>query len=171
VWTEHRPDVVLVRLEGHELGPEQVLSAEPCCPVPQHRLEPDLGDEEPIGGAEALDPVVVGVEEVGELLAAQALHGQDRAVLDELRRRCLLDGLLEPDGAERLHGALVEGGRTGVDGGAAVALDEQVRHAVVGEQDRGGQPDQAAADDQHRHVALGHVAHRALWVSAERKSV
>lgn len=43
-----------------------------------------------------------------------------------------------------------------MDGGAGMALDEQMIHVVPGEQDGSGQADQAPADDEHGDVTLRH---------------
>ncbi len=108
------------------------------------------------GRAQPFDAVVVRAVEAGELPAAQAVDRDDGAVLDEFARRRGLDRVLQADAAEDFHRALVEGGGARVDRRAPMPLDQQVRHAMGGEQHRCGQPDQAAADDQDRNFLLGH---------------
>ena len=45
-----------------------------------------------------------------------------------------------------------------MDGGARMTLDHQVVDAMLGEKQRGRQPDEAAADDQDRYFLVGHGA-------------
>jgi hypothetical protein len=59
--------------------------------------------------------------------------------------------------------------RAGMDRGAGVALDRQRRHTVVAEQHRGGQVDQAAADDQDRDFLVGHGATLARAHKAQKR--
>jgi hypothetical protein len=61
----------------------------------------------------------------------------------------LEDRRLEPDPAIGLHRADVEIARARVDRGAGVLLDDLRGDAVMPEERRRRQPDQAAADDQH----------------------
>jgi hypothetical protein len=104
----------------------------------------------------ALDALV----EVGhvrrELAAGERLHGVDPAprVVHPQRRRAR--GLLEAELPEDLHRADLEVARAGVDRGAGMALDRQGRDAVVAEQRRGREPDQAAADDEDGDVRVLH---------------
>src|SRR4029077_10064784 len=68
----------------------------------QDGLEADLGDEEPRRWADRFDALVDEAEVPVELLAAEALDRDDRAVLDELPGRGLLDLLLPPSRPVRL---------------------------------------------------------------------
>ena len=118
-----------------------------------------------------LDSFVDEAEVPVELVAAEAVDGDDRAVLDELPRGGLLDLLLQTDCAVRLHGALVDEGGPRVDGCAAVALEDERGHAVMAEEHRGRQPDQTAADDQDRDLFVGHLRlHRSLAEDPRRRA-
>src|SRR4029453_5742987 len=100
----------------------------------QHRLQADLGDEQPRARAELLDALVDVLEVVLELLAAEALDGDDRTVLDELSRGRLCDLLLDPDRAVVLHRPLVHECCPRVDRRADVALDDERRDAPSAEE-------------------------------------
>ena len=93
---------VVVAVHDHGLGGVLDLHTEPLRGAGEHGLEPDLGDEEPRRRADVLDALVDEAEVPVQLLAAEALDGQDRAVLDELRCGRLLDLLLQADRAIRL---------------------------------------------------------------------
>ena len=86
---------VLVLREAGQLGREEMLGAERGGAGAQHRLEPDLGDEQTRGGAQAFDAVVERAVEAGELASAQRIDRDDRAILDELPRRRFLDRRLD----------------------------------------------------------------------------
>ena len=118
----------------------------------QDRLEADLRDEEPPARADVLDALVDRPEVPVELLAAEALDGDDRSVLDELAAGRVLDLALEPDRAVGLHRALADQRRARMDGGSPMALDDEGRHPARAEEDGRRQPDKAAADDQDGDV-------------------
>src|SRR5262249_50398557 len=61
----------------------------------------------------------------------------------------------------------------GVDRGAAVALDEEMADAVAREQQRNGEPDQAAARHQHGNFLLGHrlLLSRTAAASCKRRTL
>ena len=122
----------------------------------QHRLEPDLRDEDPRRRTDLLHPFVDEAEVPVELLATEALDRHDRAVLDELPRSGLLDLLLQADGAIRLDRALVDERCPRVDRSAAMALEDERGHAVMAEKHRRGKTDEAAAHDQHGNVFVHH---------------
>ena len=149
--------MVVAGLERHQVGAEQVFRAEGSGPLAEDRLQPDLGDEQPVRGTQALHPVVVRPVEIREFLPAQALHGDDGAALAELPGCDLLHLLLQPDGTEDLHGPLVERGGAGMDRGAGMALDDKMRHPVAGEQDGCGQAYQAAACHKNLSATFSHA--------------
>ena len=153
---QHGDDARIVLLEARHLRRIVVLGPELARPLAQHRLEPDLRDEQPRGGAQALHPLVEGAVEAGELPAAQGIDGNDGAVLDELPLGSGLHRLLQADAAEDLHRALVKRGRARVDRRAPVPLDQHVPDTVRRQQHRGGQPDKAAAHHQHGNFLIGH---------------
>src|SRR5262245_21178964 len=101
----------------------------------QDRLEPDLRDEQPWGGAQRLVALVDVAEVVLELLAGQALDRDDRAVLLELVVRRLDDLSFDAETAVDLDRSLVEHRRPWVDRRSGVALDGQGRDAFRGEQE------------------------------------
>ena len=94
---DDRRDAVVVLLDRRRLRRVLDARAESLRRAEQHRLEPDLRDEEPRRRADVLDALVDEAEVPVELLAAEALDGDDRAVLDELPRGRLLDLRLEAD--------------------------------------------------------------------------
>ncbi len=147
----------VVLLDGGGLRRVPDLRSEAFRGAEQDGLEPDLRDEDPLRGAEVLHAFVDEAEVPVELLPAEAVDGHDRAVLDELPRGRLLDLLLQADGAIRLHRALVDERGPRVDRGAAVALEDERRDAVMSEEHRCRQPDEAAADDQDGNVFVGHL--------------
>ena len=69
------------------------------------------------------------------------------------------------DRAVRLDRALVDESSPRVDRRAAMPLENERRHAVMTEEDRGRQPDEAAADDQNGNVFVRHLASRAEFLS------
>ena len=147
--TQPDDDSPLVLREARHLRGVVMIGAELAGPLAQHRLEPDLRDEQPRSRTQALDPLVERAIEAGELLPAQGIDGNDGAVLDELALGGRLHRLLQPDAAEDLHRALVKRGRARVDRRAPVPLDEHVGDTVRRQQHGGGQPDEAAANHQH----------------------
>ena len=127
-----------------------MIGAELAGPLAQHRLQPDLRDEQPRGRAEALDPLV-------ELAMKQASSFPLKVSTDMIapfwtnsRSSGRLHRLLQPDAAEDLHRPLVKRGRARMDGRRApVPLDEHVGDTVRRQEHGGGQPDEAAANHQH----------------------
>jgi hypothetical protein len=120
-----------------------------------HRLEPDLRDEEPRRRAEVLDTLVDVAEVPVELLAAEGLDRDDRAVLLELFLRGRKHVVLDPRGAERLDRPLQEHRGTRVDRRSRMTLHDEVLDAEAREEQRQRQPDEAAADDQNRDLLVG----------------
>ena len=66
------------------------------------------------------------------------------------------DLLLEADASPQLDRALEEERRARVDRRPRMPLHDERRDAVVREEERGREPDEAAADDQDRDFALHH---------------
>lgn len=110
---EHRDDAVVALLERDQVRAEPVLSAVLDCPLAKDRLQPHLREEQPVGGAQAFDALVVRAIEVRQLLAAQALDGDDRSALLELARGRFRHLSPHSDGAEDLHRPLMERGSAG----------------------------------------------------------
>jgi len=152
--------VVGVLLETDELGAVVQVRAElPGAPVKQ-RFEALLGDEEAPARAVGFEPGVDVGHEERELAAGERFDEVDPAVGAELRAARLEDRRLEADPAVGLHRADVEIARARVDRGAGVLLDHGRTHAVMAEERRRRQPDEASADDQH--VAGPDVPHGRL---------
>ncbi len=147
---------VVVLLEEDGLGCMLDTRPEPRSGAGQDRLEPDLRHEHARRGADVLDALVDEAEVPVELLPAEAVDGHDRAVLDELARGGLFDRLLQADRAVGLDRALADERGSRVDRRAAVPLEHERRNAVVAQEDRSRQPDEAAADDQDRNVFARH---------------
>jgi hypothetical protein len=156
VGTDHRDNVAVAGLEGHQVGAEQMLRTEVAGALAEDRLKPDLGDEQPVGRAQAFHPVVVRPVEVRQFLPAQALHGDDGAALPEFPGRGLFHLPLQPNGTEDLHCPLVERGGAGMDRGARVALNDKMRHPIAGQQNGRGQADEAAAHHEDLSVTFRH---------------
>jgi hypothetical protein len=95
-----------------------------------------------------------------EFLTGQRLHGHDRSVRLELLVGPVPNHVLDADAAEDLHRALVDERSTGVDGGSAIALDDQRRYVVLAEKRGRGQAGQAPSDDQHRDFPVNHACPR-----------
>ena len=148
-------DAAGVLLERNQLGCVAHRRAELFGARANERLQALLGHEQ-TGRRTDRGDAVVEVGDIGrDLPAGERLDGVDAAVRIEL----LLGGgphpVFEPDGTEHLKGAQMKMPGARMDGGAVVTLDRQVRHAVPGEECRGGQPDQAAADDED--IGLDHA--------------
>jgi len=102
-----------------------------------------------------LHALVEVAEEERHVLGGQALDRDDRAVLPELLLRGGVDFLLDPGASKDLHRALVEGRGAWMDRRPAVPFDQEMGHAGRGEEQRGGQPHEAAAHHEHGNLALG----------------
>src|SRR5690606_32025460 len=96
--------------------------------------------------------------EVLQFLTAEALDGDDGAVLLEVLCGRLFDDVLHAGVTEDFHGALVEGGGSGMNGGSAMFLDDQIRYAVVGEEEGCGEADEASSNNQYGCVVGGNFA-------------
>ena len=144
-----------VLLERNKLGCIAHRRAELFGARANERLQALLRHEQS-GGRTDRGDALVEVGDIGrDLPAGERLDGVDAAVRIEL----LLGGsphpALQSDGAQHLEGAQMKMPGTRMDGGAVVTLDRQVRHAVPGQECRGGQPDQAPADD--KDIRLDHA--------------
>jgi hypothetical protein len=134
----------------------------------QDRLEGVLGDEQPPRRAELLHPGVQ-IAHVGRGHAAfDRLHRADPAVREVVLLRFTLDGLLESDAPQQLERPQLEVTGAGADRGAAVTLDGERRHAVMGKEQRSGETDQAAADDQNGDLVSMLEIHAANPMSDRR---
>ena len=143
--------------QRHDLVPfEHLRAGLPRAPA-QDRLESRLGDEQPAARAERFDAGIEAADDVRELLAGQAVHGDDRAFGEELLLRLAPDLILDAGEAEQLQGAQVKMRRARNRRAAAQPLDHQRGDAVLGEKHRGRQADQAAAGNQHRNLFAGRV--------------
>ena len=146
-------DAVLVLLEPDRVDPVAQLRAELERPFAQQGLERVLVEEQAVRGAEALDPLVDVGDVDRELAAGERLDRVDPAARVVGAQRRLACRVLEPDLAQDLHRAQLEVPGAGVDRGTRVALYGERPHAVMAEEHRGGQPDEAAADDRgHRSL-------------------
>ena len=114
-----------------------------------------LVDEQAYGGAELLDPGVQVGEVARDLAAGERLDVVDAAVRVVLLLTPAADRLLEPGRPQDLDRAQLEVTRARVDRRAGVPLDGQATDPVEPQEQRGRQPDEAAADDQD----IGVVAH------------
>ena len=74
--------------------------------APEHRFQPDLGDEAALGRTQMLHALVEVAEEERHVLGGQALDRDDRAVLPELLLRGGVDFLLDPGASKDLHRAV-----------------------------------------------------------------
>ena len=147
-----RDHAVGVLLERDDLAGVFEPRAERGCMTLQDRLEPDLRDEEPRRRAQVLDALVDLAEVPVELLPAERLDRHDRAVLDELGGGGLLDLRLQAEAAVDLDAALAHERRPRMNRGAGMPLDDERRNAAGRQEQRGREPDQAAADDQDRRL-------------------
>ena len=154
-------DPVVVLREVDKLGIETDVGAVLTGPVAQDGFETDLGDEQARRRAQVLDTGVVVRLEIRQFLSGEGLHRHDRALLDELEIRSGLNLLVNPDGTEDLHGALVEGRGARVDGRSGVPLDYETVDAVRAEQSGRGEADQAPAHDEYGFSYLRHSASKA----------
>ncbi len=134
----------------------------------EDRLESALSDEQAAARAEGVvDPDVETGDDVGELAARQRVHADDRALREELLRRSRRHLLLDARRPEQLDRAQVEVSSARHGRTAAQPLDHERRHAVLGEEHGGREPDKAPAGDHDALVALGHV--RTLAQSGARR--
>ncbi len=157
-----------VLLEGGQLGVETEVAAFGGMPQ-QHRLQVVLAAQAPRGGAESGQPPAgVDLPEQPLLLAAgQRLGLQDAVVVGE-HRRCRPDVLLDPRGAEQLHGAEVVAAPARMPGGLGVPLHQQVRHAEPAEEEGRRQPHQGTAHDQDRDPVRHLCVHQLCSIRAGR---
>ena len=137
----------------------------------ENGLEADLRHEQAWCGAQVLDAFVDRAEVPGELLAAERLDRDDRAVLDELGGGRGLDLRLQAERPEQLDRALADERRTRVDRRSRVTLDDQRRDALRREEHGGREADQTAPDDDDRDVGFRHLAAHASIVAADRAGV
>jgi hypothetical protein len=145
-------DAVGVLLDPDRLLPVEHLGAGGFGAAAQDRLEPGLGDEQPPAGAERIDALVEARDDVGELLAGERIHDDQRAFRLELLARLLAHLVLDPGRAEHFERAHVEERSARKLRAAAQALHRERGNSVLGEEHRGRQADQAAAGDQYGHV-------------------
>ena len=135
------------------LALDQFRAEEHLCPEllragTQHRLQSDLGDEEPLRRAQLAHPLVEVADMPRQLFPDERLDGHDRPVGLELRVRALAHLILDARAAEDLHRALHDERGTRMDGRAGVALDDQRFDSVTAQKHCRGHADQAAAGDQ-----------------------
>ena len=155
-FTDDRQDAVVAALERGQLLAPFDRGAELLRAAVQERLEADLCHEQSSRRAQVLDALVDVAEVVLELLAAEALDRDDRAVLDEFALRGGDDLVLEADGAVELDRALVEERGARVDRSAGMPLDDERLDAVPAQEEPRREPDEAPADDQNGDFAVGH---------------
>ncbi len=102
-------DTVGVLHEADDLAPLDHLRPDRLRTLAQDRLESPLRDEEaPAGAQRVVDADVQTGDDVGELLARQRVHADDRAFGEELLLGLRLHLVLDPRSAEELDGAEME---------------------------------------------------------------
>jgi hypothetical protein len=151
------------------LDPDRLVAVEHLCAgrfgaAAQDRLETGLGDEQPPAGTERIDALVEARDDVGELLAGERVHDDQRAFRLELLARLLAHLVLDAGRAEHLERAHVEEGGARKLRAAAQTLHCERGDSVLRQEHRGRQADQPTAGDQYGHVGFdGHwSAHRIL---------
>ena len=147
-------DARVVLREVEQLRAIAHVAAERGRPRAQDRLQHILGDQAARRRAGAGEVGAHVLHDAVELLADQALQHQHAAVARE-ERLDAPDRRLDPGRAQQLHRARRQTGESWMDGSPDVPLDQNERHAVAAEKERGRQPDQAAAHDQHRCRLIG----------------
>ena len=147
-----RRDAIVVLLVADEFGRILEARAELAGPLQQDRLEHLLRHEQPSRRADVLDAAVDVRDVVGDLPTGQRLDGVETTVgVVELQRRGA-DPVLDAGDAHQLDRAQLEVAGPRMDRGAVVLLDREHLDAVLGQEHRRRQPDQAAADHEDRHV-------------------
>ena len=133
-----------------------------------NRLQHLLGHEQAARRAHFLNAVVDVGNVVRDFAPGQCLDVVEPAVGVVEREGRGAHLLLDAGFAHQLHGAQLKIAGAGMDRGAAVLFDRQALDAVAGQEHRGRQADEAAADDEHGHIccgagaALGGRGHRHL---------
>ncbi len=145
-----------VLLEGRQLGVEaQLARRRRLGESAEDRLQIVLRAERVADRARGL---VLGPRASGDA-AVELFPGERARPHDEARavgrQAGVADALLHAELAVHLHRARVDAARLGMHGGARVTLDQQRADAEVREQDRGGQPDRPAADDEDGDLEHG----------------
>ena len=160
-------DAVGVLLDPDGLVPGEHLGAGRFGAPAQDRLEAGLGDEQPPARTERIDALVEARDDVGELLAGERIHDDERAFRLELLARLLAHLVLDSGGAEHFERAHVEEGGARQLRAAAQALHRERGNAVLGQEHRRRQADQPATGDQYRHVTFRRMLVRSRHSSHE----
>ena len=151
----HHRDTVRILLDVDDLAPLQHPCTGSLGATAQDRLQPGLCHEQtPARTQRVVDTHVEAGDDVGELPPGEAVHADDRTLGEELPFGLSHDLLVDTSRAEQLEGAHVEVRRPRERRPATQAFDDQRRHAVVGEEHRRRQPNQAATGDDDGKLRL-----------------
>jgi hypothetical protein len=144
------------------LDPVAQLGSELLGAGPQDGLERVLVDEQPNGWAELIHARVEVREVARDLASRQRFDVVDAAVRVVLLLSFAPDYLLQPGRAQDLDRAQLEVAGARMDRCARVTLYRQAADSVDPQPQRGGESNEAAADDQD--VGLGRLTHGAVAV-------
>ena len=124
-----------------------------CAGAPaQDRLESRLVDEKASARAERIDAFIQTGDDVGELLALERVHDDERAFRLEFLEGLLPNLVFDACGAKHFEGAHVKECGARQMRSAPQRLDRQRGNAMLREEHGHRQPDQAAAGQHRRYV-------------------
>ena len=105
-------------------------------------------------GLNVVDADVEARDDVGQLAPGEAVHRDDGALRHEFLVPTAARTSSSMPARGTAPGAHVEMRRRAAAASRAQALDRERADAVLGEEHRGGEPDQSATDDQDRHLGV-----------------